>query len=466
MENQNRNHDLILKLTCVISSLFKKWTIIVLCMLICGIGLDVYKTLTYVSQYSSTMTAILDSGENTYSSLQNTVAYIKTLDYIFNGQVIKNDLKEKLHVDDLDMTCTITSINNTNIVNIQVLAPTKRVSYLSLNEIVNWYKSHSKDYHFTYKIEIVEDARLNENPINTLNHMKNFLYGFIGSGIILCIILGLMNYFKDTIKTPKDIQYRIDCRLFAKIPKELKPRSKKFWKKKKQAILITSLKTSFHYKEAIKKLRSRFEQSAQKHQYRSLMITSSLENEGKSSIAANLALALAKNGKKVLIIDADIRKPSLHKIFELKTDRTINHYLEGQKKWESQVEYLKKYDLFVMCASQDLKNAEELTNSDAMRQLIQLASEEFEFVILDSSPSRYLNEPIILNEMVDASLLVVKQDEATTTMINETISRLVNAKNNLIGCIYNASILDFLKEQKVYGYRYGYNRYSRNERRS
>lgn len=462
---ENQNHDLFLRLTCVIASLFKKWKGIILCMLICGIGLDVFKTLTYTPQYSSIMTAILDSGENTYSSLQGTVAYIKTLDYIFNGQVIKNDLQEKLHTDSLDMTCKIKSINNTNIVTIQVLAPTKRESYLSLNEIVDWYQDHMQDYNFTHKIEVIEEAKLNEIPINSFNHMKNFLYGFMISGLLLCLILGLFYYFKDTIKTPKDIEYRIDCRLFAKIPKELKPRGKKFWKKKKQALLITSLKTSFHYKEAIKKLRSRFEQSAQKHHYHSLLITSSLENEGKSSMAANLALALAKNGKKVLIIDADMRKPSLHKIFELKTNRTINHYLEGQKNWESQVEYLKKYDLFVMCASQDLENAEVLTHSDAMKNLIQLASQEFDYVIVDSSPSRYLNEPIILNEMVDASLLVVKQNEATTPIINETISRLVNANNNLIGCIYNASIIDLLKEQKVYGYRYGYNRYSHSERR-
>lgn len=466
MDNQQHNRDFILRLTCVISSLLKKWKNIFLCMLICAIGLDVYKTLTYVPQYSSTMTAILDSGENTYSSLQGTVAYIKTLDYIFNGQVIKNDLVEKLHTQDLNMSCKITSMNNTNIVNIQVLAKTKRISYLALNEIVNWYQAHMQDYNFTYKIEVIEDARLNEYPINSNNHINNFIRGFVVSGILICLVLGLICYFKDTIKTPKDIQYHIDCRLFAKIPKELKPRGKKFWKRKKQAILITSLKTSFHYKEAIKKLRSQFEQSAQKHHYHSLMITGSLENEGKSSIAANLALALAKNGKKVLIIDADIRKPSLHKIFELKTDRTINTYLEGQKNWESQIEYLKKYNLFVMCASQDLKNAEELTHSDAMKNLIQLTSQEFDYVIVDSSPARYLNEPIILNEMVDASLLVIKQNEATTPIINETISRLVNAKNNLIGCIYNASVLDVLKEQKVYGYRYGYNRYSHSERRS
>ena len=196
------------------------------------------------------------------------------------------------------------------------------------------------------------------------------------------------------------------------------------------------------------------------------MITGSLENEGKSSVAANLALSLAQKNYKVLLIDADIRKPSAHKIFELKTKRCINEYLNGIQKWESQIEYIKKYDLFVLCAKPDLNNSEKMLNGEKMKRLIEEASKEFDYVLVDTSPACFLNEPIIINEMVDASLLVIKQNLATTRAINETISRIVSSKNNLIGCIYNASVIDLIKENKAYGYRYGYNRYDRTRRRS
>ncbi|MGN1182125.1 MAG: hypothetical protein ACI4SR_03890, partial [Faecalibacillus sp.] len=72
---------------------------------------------------------------------------------------------------------------------------------------------------------------------------------------------------------------------------------------------------------------------------------------------------------------------------------------------------------------------------------------------------------LIINEIVDASLLVVRQDEATTRLINETISSLVEVKNNLIGCIYNARVIDLGKQHKVYGYHYGYSRYRKTEGR-
>lgn len=195
-------------------------------------------------------------------------------------------------------------------------------------------------------------------------------------------------------------------------------------------------------------------------------MTSTLENEGKSSIAANLALSLAKNDHTVLLIDADIRKPSIHKIFECSnTTQNLNNYLEGNATWDQQVTYLKE-NLFLMCAKQDLDNASELLGSTEMANLIKRTSQVFDYVIIDTSPTYGLNEPLELNEMVDASLLVIKQDEATVNMINETINRLVSVKNNLIGCIYNASVADFTKQRMTYGYRYGYNRYTRNERGS
>lgn len=462
--NSQENHDFILRISCVLASLMRKWKIIFLVMLVCGIGLDVFKTLTYHPLYSSSLTAVLKLEENTYSQLENAKGYIKTLDYIFNGQVVKNEIMKKLNTDDLNMTCHVTSVNETNVVNIQVLSSSRKNAYYSLKYITEWYQKNTDRYQFTYDLDILEKATLNEMPINSNNHFETFKKGVMISGGLVIAILSLFAYLKDTIKTPRDIENKLDCRLFAKIPFEKKPNTKKFWKKKKQAILVSSLKTSFFYKESIKKLRGRLESSAKKHGYKTILVTSSFENEGKSSVSANLALSLAQNKHKVLLIDADIRKPSLHKIFELTSKKCLNHYLSGQSPWESQVEYIQKQDLFVMCAMQDLNRAEEYAQGQRMKALIEAAREEFDFVIIDSSPAYDINEPIILNEMVDASLLVVKQDVALASFINETIYRLVNVKNNLIGCVYNASFIDVAKAQKTYGYRYGYNRYQREER--
>lgn len=452
----NRNNDLLFFISCILSCILRKLGIIVICLLVSGMGLDIYRTLTYRPQYRASMSAALKLEQNTYSQLQAASSYITTLEYILNGQVVKNEIMEKMDTDSLDMHCYVTSQNNTNIVSIQVISPTKKEAYYSLKYLIDWYKNNAEKYHLSYQMDVLEKETLNDTAINLNSHFHNFKWGVIYCAVALFVFLSLYIYLRSTIKNAADIERYLDCRLFSKIPKEKKSKKRK---KHKDAILVTSLKTSFAYKEAVKKLRNRFEVSSSKHGYKTVMITSSVENEGKSTIAANLALSLCKNNKKVLLIDADLRKPSLHKIFSIKTSKTLNHYLKGQATWQSQIQYLNTHHLCVLCARQELKDTEVILQR--MYDLICEAKNEFDYIIIDSSPAYGINEPILMNEWADASFLVVKQNEASVQVINETIARLVQAKNNLIGCIYNSSILDFTQSNKVYGYRYGYSYYSR-----
>lgn len=461
MEENKQNQVMILRLSCVISSILKKWKVIILVCLVCGMGFDVVKTLTYKPLYSTSLTATLTQENNTYSQLEETLSYIKTLNYILNGEIVDEYVIQKMDVENLQATISVSSVSNTNVVRMQVTSPSRKEAYYTLDYLVDWYHEFQDQYKFAYDLNIQDKNPMNMNPINPNSHFTNFRNGSVISGALIVVILGCIAYLRDTIKTPNDISSKIDCRLFSKVPKESKPKGKKFWVKQRKALLITSLKTSFYYKESIKKLRSRFEESAKKHDYKTLLITSSLENEGKSSIAANLAISLAQNNKKVLLIDADIRKPSMHKIFDVKSDLSLNEYLESNKDYQSQLIQYKNTSLDILCAQKDIEHAEEFMHSPRLSEMIQKARDIYDYVIIDSSPARYLNDPSVINELVDASLLVIKQDNATVEVINETIGRITNVKNNLIGCIYNASILDIVKQHKVYGYHYGYNRYTR-----
>ena len=465
MQNQNQNQELIVRFTCVLSSILKKWRLVIIVAIICGISLDVFRTLTYRPMYASSVTATLNSENNTYQELQGIPDYITTLQYVFNGQVVENYVKEQTGIEDLDMTCSISSQNNTNIITIQVVSGARRNAYYTLDHLISWYHENASRYHLTYSLDTLAQPSIASSPINSNSHRSNFAQGAIPSVIVVIVLIGLASYMRRTIKTPKDIERYIDCRLFVKIPKERKPRLKRFWRKNKEAILISSLKTSFKYKEAIKKLRNRLESSAKKHGYKTIMITSCMENEGKSSVAANLALALAENHHSVLLIDADLRKPSVNKIFHLQTKRCVNQYLEDSENWIAQVQYVKKDDLFVMCAKQDLDQAEDYVHGQNMAKLIEEVSAQFEYVIVDTAPIVGTNDALAMTELVDASLLVVRQNTATEYTINTVINKLVATKNNLIGCVYNGSVADLTRTNRMYGYRYGYNQYRRRETR-
>ena len=85
--------------------------------------------------------------------------------------------------------------------------------------------------------------------------------------------------------------------------------------------------------------------------------------------------------------------------------------------------------------------------------------EEYDYVIVDVSPAYLLNEPMTINEMMDATLFIVRQDYAEKDMINETISRLTYVKNNVVGIVFNSRVYEPSTMRGTYGYRYGYNRY-------
>ena len=464
MDENRTSRDLIMKLACMISYVLKRWKLIVLIALICAMGFDTVRTLMYHPRYQASVSATLGSEQNTYSQLDTTQAYIRSLSYIFNGQNVQSYLQERLGNEDSTLTCSVNSVNDTNVVNISVQADTRRDAWFGLQYVLDWYRTNGDKYHFNYDLNVTQTNPISEAPVSANSHVRNLMMGGIGGGVFIAAVLLLLAYFSDTIKTPAEITTRIDCRMLARLPKEHKRRGIRFWKKNREALLITSLKTSFRYKEAVKKLRSRIEESSRKHGYQTIMVTSVMENEGKSSIAANLAISLAKGGHHVLMIDADIRKPSLDRILNMDTEHSLNAALSG-KDWKKEVMHSERFHMDVLCSIQDLENAEKLLSSEQMKKLLEEAKQTYEFVIVDTSPAAGLSDPLIISEHCDASLLVIRQNLAGARRINDTIDRLVTVRNNLIGCIYNGAVFDPLSEQKAYGYRYRYNRYSNEGRR-
>ena len=449
--------DLMTISKCIATSVLHKWKLILCVALLFGMILDMIQTVNYRPQYLSSVQAVMRTGQNTYSDLQETRAYLKTMEYILNGQVAQNYVREQLNQPDMPMKCSVISEEESNVIQINMVSNSRQNSFYALKELMNWYAANSETFSDKHVLNVKQDVTFREQPLQAFSHGRNFVLGMIGGGAIMAVILVVLDALRKTIRIPKDVERLISCRLFAKIPRERKPRNGKFWKRNKTAILISSVKTSFPYCEAIKKLRHKLEASAQKHNYKTILITSTSENEGKSSISANLAIALAMKKHKVLLIDCDLLKPSMHKVFECSDQsKSLNQYLKGNAEWKSQIQTLPKQGIDLLISTPQSRT-ETLLNNGQLEKLLQQAKQEYDYVIIDSAPAGSLNDSIQLNRLVDASLLVVKQDTTGCGFINETVSRMTNAKNNLIGCIYNARLSDNTAHNRMYSY--GYDQY-------
>lgn len=454
MENNVQNENLLTIVKCIIKDILQRWILIVAVMIVFGSVFDFMKTVTYVPQYGTSMTATLSGGEDTFKNIDKVQSYVNTLDYLMNSNNAKSYVKKKMPISKTTYKAEVT-LKQANVVKIKVTADTKREAYFSIKYLNDWYRENTERYSFPYNITVLKESKFSTKPVNPNSHIKNFLIGAVGSGFVLSCLFGLYFFLRDTIKSEEEVENKLDTRLYAKLPYEVKKREDA---RNKKAILITSLKTSFFFRESMNKLRSKVEASSDKHGYKSFMITSAYENEGKSSVAANLALALAKNGRKVVLVDADFNKPAVFKIFDLDGSKSLNKAIEGTSSWSSQI-VSDRTGLDLLPCSQDTLKSEILTNSKKLDEIMKELREEYDFVIVDTSPAYLLNETMAMNELVDATLFVVRQDYATSDVINETVKRLTYVKDNVLGVVFKNVVSEGNKGTSNYNNRYGYNKY-------
>jgi len=169
----------------------------------------------------------------------------------------------------------------------------------------------------------------------------------------------------------------------------------------------------------------------------SLLVTSTQPAEGKTTVACNLAISLAQLGHRVLLVDADLRFPSLHKLFGTSGSLGLVSYLTGQQDWHAAVRPCGSHGLDVLVCGPVPPNPSELLSSQSMGALVRSAKTEYGFIILDSSPMLALADSRILAPVVDGVLLVVKSGTTPREQILHAQSGIRSVGGNLIGVVLN-----------------------------
>ena len=250
MENNVQNENLLTIVKCIIKDILQRWILIVAVMIVFGSVFDFMKTVTYVPQYGTSMTATLSGREDTFKNIDKVQSYVNTLDYLMNSNYAKSYVKKKMPISKTTYKAEVT-LKQANVVKIKVTADTKREAYFSIKYLNDWYRENIERYSFPYNITVLKESKFSTKPVNPNSHIKNFLIGGVGSGFVLSCLLGLYFFLRDTIKSEEEVENKLDTRLYAKLPFEVKKREDA---RNKKAILITSLKTSFFFRESMNKL--------------------------------------------------------------------------------------------------------------------------------------------------------------------------------------------------------------------
>lgn len=222
-------------------------------------------------------------------------------------------------------------------------------------------------------------------------------------------------------------------------------------------VLLTS-DSPFAYTEAYKSLRTNMNFVTMNGKYKKIVVTSSIPDEGKSSISINLATTLAQKGAKVILIDCDMRSPSIHKYLSIKQkfDKGLSNLLAGAVSIEDCMIQDPASNFAVIPSGEIPPNPSELLESPNMKRLLDVLTERFDYVICDTPPATVVTDSAIVSRYCDGVLLVIRQKFATREQVRKAKQNLDAVGANIIGAIldrYDA------REDANSGYRKGYGKY-------
>ncbi|QHM48375.1 CpsD/CapB family tyrosine-protein kinase [Lactiplantibacillus plantarum] len=202
--------------------------------------------------------------------------------------------------------------------------------------------------------------------------------------------------------------------------------------------------------EQVKTIRTNLNYAMVGKPLKTLMITSAIQGEGKSTVGSNLAVEYAKKGLQVLLVDADLRRPTIHQTFAISNQRGVSSWLSGQLTDVNEAIYPVLDHLFVMPSGPKPPNSAELLASDRMTEFLTVATRKLDLVIVDAPPILPVTDARILAGQVDGTVLVVRQNFVEKVAVRQAVSALKNARAQLLGTILNDVDI------KTHGYGYGY----------
>jgi len=236
----------------------------------------------------------------------------------------------------------------------------------------------------------------------------------------------------------------------AHLPKKIPRYSTRPWP------LITYLDPQSEIAEAYRALRTSVLLSSVTHPPCSILVTSSVPQDGKTMTCVNLSIVLAQQGKRVLLLDADMRRPTVHRVFGLSGQLGLSNILTGGADMNDAIQATVQPNLFVIGAGPAPPHPSELLSSSLMLDLLRKWRNDYDHIIVDSPPVISVTDPVLLSVQMDAVLLVVRSGQTTATHVRRTRDLLQSVKANLLGIVVNAADLTSPDYYYYYGSKYRY----------
>lgn len=380
----------------------------------------------------------------TYSNLAKSKSVLKKVIENLRLENIYNEvgLREKVKV---------AAITNTQVIKITATDKNPELAAKIANELTEVFTQKVSDVYNINNIKVLSNAEPQYKPSN-INLKKNMLvFGLIGLALSIIYVI-IANAIDTTIKDRQDIENLTSLNVLAELPIYNLKRGEKE--------IITHVESKSPISEVFRALRTNMQFMNKTKDCETILITSTVQSEGKSWIASNLAITFAQAGSKTLLIDADMRRARQHEIFETDSIPGLSNYLsnigkDGQKEEFKTLDCILKTrveNLSLMPAGNIPPNPSELLVSSKTEELLKEVKENYDVVIFDGAPCLMVTDSTILSRMVSQTLLVTSYKTTKKEELKEVKKRIENVGGYIVGAVLNKVQISAKKYNSRYYY--------------
>ena len=450
------------RIIAVVQDVLRQWYLIVVVALIAGMCAYTAADLSYVPRYTTSTTYVISAGGTSSSTFQNlnaTRELANVFTELLNSSLLRDKVTEQVGIDSFTGEISASVVPNTNLLTVTVRDRDPRTAFLVARAVEEHHGIVTEEVLGRTILEVLREPTVPTRPGNSLNLRGTLKHASVLSGGAVALLLGILSFLSDKVRSRTEADSKLSCRVLGELYHERKRKTlREKLRRRKTSILISNPTTSFAYTESVNKLASRVERHLHRNE-RVVMVTSFLENEGKSTVAANLALAIAQKGKRVLLMDCDLRKPALALVMDHeKPTPGVADILTGKATLQEAAFPIGETGVSLISTRKGQRTAADLIGSPAMEQLLREAAEQFDVVIMDTPPMSLAPDAECLSAMASASLLVVRQNMALAQDLNDAASVLEKSQSHLLGCVLN-NVYGGGSFAPAYHYGHGYGSY-------
>ena len=398
----------------------------------------------YQSTYSTTATFVVTSknySNYAYSNLNAANTMADSFSNILNSNLMRKKVSQDLGVASFNATTSAKVIQGTNLMTLKVTADTPYNTYRITRSIMSNITGLTQYVSDNMVMDVLQQPVVPTKADASFSAMRQTLRAALLGALAFSAMFMYLSYRKQTIKGEKDLENKLDAKCLGMLYQERKYSNfTTFLRGKRNRFLITDLTARFEFVERFKKIGARVLSEAKKDGSKVILVTSVLEHEGKSTVAANLALTLAQQSYKVLLIDGDLRRPTQQRLFLRSRDKLkagLGDLLTDKVSVSDVLRRDRERGIHLLLSDRNISNSTDIVSSENMSRLVALMREYYDYIVIDSPPMSLMADAEVLANLSDMSLLVVGYDRALAQDLNDAIDSLRDCKANFAGCILN-----------------------------